>query len=666
LATIGILLALAVAGAPADELRLDARKLLGIAASDNVELSADGKSIALARGVLVEDDGPAAGYSYKSNEERLVAGVRIRKQLNVVDPRAHRAVLLIAPGGELTGSLSGQTVRLDKPGKVGGYWQSYDLPLAPLKTGLNEIELAGAGRLWIARDDEFAAGSADRPRHPNRSAKSDDDGKTWSDSQLGSGGDVDGEYYVRFWLDQHQRDGWLMLPVLDLGNLAGQPIGPPLKSLGAVRVAIEGDGGPAGKIASRIRTGPSPLADDKTWSPWQPLDDSGSIHKPSGRHLQIILALATSDPRDSPELKSMTISAAPVAAGEWHRGLRLTASDNPPVIRSSIPFEYEPLDHAKLKALREKYNLDEVAAGAKTELELIGRLAAWSAARWDKGHLQEAYPAWDCLDILADHKDGQPVGGFCQQYNVVFLQACESFGLCGRAVSLGPGDHGLAIRGGHEVVEIWSNEFRKWIYVDGNAAWYFVDRDTRIPLSLRELRERQLQTVAGKDSQPIEIIKLAESRYEWKGLAGWPPFAELRLIPRSNFLQAKSPLPLNQGMRGWFWTGHYVWTDDASPASLLYPHRVSQLANWDWTLNEAHIHLEAASTPGELRVHLDSVTPGFDSFETNVDAAGWNHTVAAFAWKLHAGKNRLEARSKNITGRAGSTSFVELSYEPAQ
>jgi hypothetical protein len=118
-------------------------------------------------------------------------------------------------------------------------------------------------------------------------------------------------------------------------------------------------------------------------------------------------------------------------------------------------------------------------------------------------------------------------------------------------------------------------------------------------------------------------------------------------------------------MRGWFWTGHYAWTDDASPASLLYGHRVSQPANWDWTLNHVHIMLEATATPGELRVQLDTVTPGLECFETNLDSAGWNRSPADFTWKPHAGKNRLAARAKNIAGRAGSTSFIELSYDRA-
>ncbi|MDA1017363.1 MAG: hypothetical protein O3A00_23270 [Planctomycetota bacterium] len=64
---------------------------------------------------------------------------------------------------------------------------------------------------------------------------------------------------------------------------------------------------------------------------------------------------------------------------------------------------------------------------------------------------------------------------FCQQYNIVFLRACESFGLVGRLVSIGPGNMTDRIRGGHESVEVWSNEFLKWIYIDGNTAWYAVD-----------------------------------------------------------------------------------------------------------------------------------------------------------------------------------------------
>ena len=43
-------------------------------------------------------------------------------------------------------------------------------------------------------------------------------------------------------------------------------------------------------------------------------------------------------------------------------------------------------------------------------------------------------------------------------------------------------------------MELWSNEWKKWVYVDGALAWYIVDEKTSVPLSIWELRQRQLPT----------------------------------------------------------------------------------------------------------------------------------------------------------------------------
>jgi hypothetical protein len=298
-------------------------------------------------------------------------------------------------------------------------------------------------------------------------------------------------------------------------------------------------------------------------------------------------------------------------------------------------------------------------------MELIERLAAWSSQRWEKiGHLGKAYPAWNACEILAPHEDGTPVGGFCLQFNLVFLQACESFGIPGRVLSIGSGVHIDKIRGGHEVVELWSNEHRKWIYVDGNTAWYLVDAKTEVPLSLWELRQRQLDVWEGKAHAPLRVVKLAETRFEWEGLDTWPPLVELRLVPRSNFLSQRAPLPLNQGMRGWFWTGHYVWTDQRLPAREIYSHRLTRRENFEWSLNRAHLVLEPTSTPGEVRVHLDSNTTGLESYVATIDDGDARQVDGVFTWKLREGKNRLRIAPRNIAGREGIESWVELELSP--
>jgi len=661
-------LALAVSCIAAEELRLTARELFEMATCADVTLSINADAIELERGMLYEDDGPAAGYCYVPNEERLAGGVMIKKVLLIDRPAASRAWLLVGPGGELRLSINGRPAELKPAGKAGQYWQKYEFDPALLIAGQNEFVLSGNGKVWIARDEDFAAGSRSRPHHANRSAKSTDGGKSWSDTRLGAAGDLDGEYYVRVFLEQQRPHGVLTLPLLDAANLAGSAIAPAVTSVGPIRIAATG----SGEMVLSYRTGSTFVPGPNTWTAWRPLAGlTAEIGRPAGRYFQLRVDLAAADATKLPRLESIVIGTQPEALARWQERIRVVENHNAPIVRTSIPFEYEPLDHPRLKLLREQYKLDDVVRGAQTELELIGKLAVWSSQRWDKGHLGQQYPPWDAHEILEPHADGTPVGGFCQQYNVVFLQACESFGLVGRAVSIGPGDSELAagkIRGGHEVVEIWSNQFAKWIYVDGNAAWYFVDDQSGVPLSLRELRQRQLDVLAPARNAlrdvpaTVKHVKLADSKYEWTGLAGWPPFLELRLIPRSNFLDQAAPLPLHQGMRGWFWTGHFVWNDDRAPASLLYGRRASQLRNWDWTLNQAHIALTGSESPGELHVELDTVTPGFETFLVTIDEQPAERSNASFLWKLHPGRNRLEAVPQNIVGREGVRSWIVMEY----
>jgi len=58
---------------------------------------------------------------------------------------------------------------------------------------------------------------------------------------------------------------------------------------------------------------------------------------------------------------------------------------NEEIVRTSIPFRYEPFTQPKLKELRTRYRLDDVVSGAKTELDVISRLAAWSVRQWKWG-----------------------------------------------------------------------------------------------------------------------------------------------------------------------------------------------------------------------------------------------------------------------------------------
>jgi len=649
--------AIVLGPAQAVTLEMNARTIYERAVSSNITLSLDGTALRLKSGEVFQDDGPASGFSYKPNTEVLSPGIEIRKQLLIPDPRASAAVLMVGPGGDLKVEVNGRPQALGAPQKIFyGQWQAYTIDPAALRPGVNDIVIGGTGEVRIARADDSYT------ELPHRSAHSSDGGKSWSVDRLGPAGNIAGEYYVRVYLEHFLPSGSILLPVMDVANLEENPLGPPLSAPGPLHVSISSAPISHGTVSLRVRSGTAYVPSPETWSEWMPLDSTGSLQAPRGRFVQVEVTLATADPVATPLLSKITLTTAPQLANDWTKALKVIDFHNEEIVRTSIPFRYEPFTQPKLKELRTRYGLDDVVSGATTDLDIISRLAAWSVRqwKWEDWHLDEFYPGWDALEILKKGPDGKPVGGFCQQYDLVFLQACESFGFVGREISISSGTLGRPTLLGHEPVEIWSNQFRKWIWIDGTSAYYPEDSATGVPLSLWEVRQRQLRVLSAQRVEPTRIVNIVSTIHPWRGLDVDMSFGELRLIPRSNFLEQKWPLPLNNGKGGWSWSGFEVWTDDDVPAEMIYPNLVTRHGNFEWTLDQAHFALEPTSTPGEFRVHLDTETPGFETFLAEIDGGDKSPVTPIFPWKLHAGRNHLKVWPRNNAGRDGIASWIDI------
>ena len=664
---LSLLCTFAVGQEVKQELKLTAAEILARSASRNVRLSADGKSIELIPGMLIEDDGAAAGFSYKPNEEVLSEGTIAVKRLQFASkllPEQKVWLLVGHSGKELKASINGQAVELPEPTKAGNYWKRFEIPSKVFRVGVNEIALSGDGKLWIARTDDVSQSDLDRQPREQCSYRIRN-GE--SSAKLGPKSDIEGEYYVRLLVDGYSNQssrGSLRFTVADALNLTGQNIVPHNSNLKGLRVVVEGDWPEQFAPGISIHT-------NFVNKEFQQI--KGMIGKPEliypGKNLprwfdvELTLGTAGSEVIRLRSVRVVVVTESPNST----EGPKILAQQNPPIVPNEEGFPFEDLSHERLAEFRKRYALDEVIKDCTTDLQRMEKLAIWSSKCWTKGHLGKVYPQWDALDILKKHEDGTPVGGFCQQFNIVFLQACESVGLPGRCVSIGAGDHGVKIRSGHEVVEIWSNEHNKWIYVDGQAAWYFVDKETRTPLNLLELRERQLfaifeKAASAQAKRPVDVVVLATSPYEWKGLQEWPAFAELRMIPHTQFLDGKLPLPLNQGMRGWFWTGHRVWTDDLYPGSVLYKDFVASPHAWNWPINQTHLELQQSATADELSVKCTHNMPGFAKYAVQRDDQPEQATDKhEFTWPLHEGENRLQVRAVNVHGVRGPASWIKVS-----
>jgi transglutaminase-like putative cysteine protease len=145
-----------------------------------------------------------------------------------------------------------------------------------------------------------------------------------------------------------------------------------------------------------------------------------------------------------------------------------------------------------LKNYRKIENLDRIVEGCRNDFELARKLMKWSRSQWKPGR-PDPYPPINALDILREIRANR-TGGFCAQYNYVFVQGLHSFGIRARYVTIV----------NHEVTEVWIPTFHRWVCFDPLYDAYYSDR-MGTPLSVYEIvrNVRNQQQVRIHSNQPV-------------------------------------------------------------------------------------------------------------------------------------------------------------------
>jgi len=615
--------------------------------------------------VLVEDDGPGACSSRNPTVE--VGGpTRILKVFRVDRPEAMEAWLYLRRSfaAALQGRAKEQVVELNgRPLNTDPYSDLARIDPAWLRQGDNEVvvycESTSARTVSIAPRADIVRNAPERHAVPPRSFRSDDYGQTWTP--------VDGEFLIRLHLVQYVAEGRFVSPVIDLGRKQADK--EPIQTdcvVRSVNASWQGDTPEGTSVKLHVRTGPSPVFDDSLWTGWQ---EPGADVPAEHRYLQWQATLTTKNPTATPRLMSVKVEAdvQPGQRPEWVDTVQVIDSHNEEILYTSIPFEYEDVNHPKLAELRSKHRLDEVVAGARTEFEKIVRIRDWVSKQWDYHPPEPPYPAWDTLEILRRRE------GFCVQYAIACMQCCLSLGLQARFVF---GDI-PGTGAGHEVCEVWSNEYGKWVYMDVNRNYHFIDPGTRVPLSLKDMHDLTLQTFYdGKDvtyeNRPRESQTISQmARCEGLSLEPAKPDDEeggyelrtkwlfIRMMPRNSFFSRRFPIPKNQG-NSWNYTGYWQWEDERTPRQFFYGNFTAREADRDWTLNQVHFAATYGEEPNTINVQMGTFTPGFEAFEVRVGDGEWQERDARFAWPLQPGRNRLEMRVRTVGNVVGPISYIEL------
>lgn len=352
-------------------------------------------------------------------------------------------------------------------------------------------------------------------------------------------------------------------------------------------------------------------------------------------------------------------------------------------MRSTLPFDYLDPDLPVLRLLREQEGLDEIAAQAASEFDLIRRVMQHVKEQWDHTfHCPMQHV--NALEVLEDVRSGLR-GNFCVYFTHVLLQALWSLGIPCRYLHVG--EHHWH---SHASAECWSNEHRKWIVTDSDFNLIFFRPDLLAP-GMGPMREYVPQS-AREVQQAWRSGKMGEifpSQGPWA--AGIDYDAKLGDLFGNCFgYLANYERILDGGPPEWagqhgLW---FIWSEPGEPIPDYHLQQfelthgngecrqVSELDDYYWPLNEVVIEepTSASLTGNALDLRFESFTPHFTTFEIRVNGGEWqplpaertegHRAYGRFRWELIPARNVLQIRTRNKAGRLGPPAELEIAPPP--
>lgn len=346
----------------------------------------------------------------------------------------------------------------------------------------------------------------------------------------------------------------------------------------------------------------------------------------------------------------------------------VTGVENGELPTASYSLREDDFAHPRLAMLRARERLDEVVGGSATQFVAVMRLMRWARSQWEPG-ADFHYPPWDAVEIL-DLARRHGNRGFCAQYAVVLLQACQSMGIHARYVDLP----------GHFVVAVWSDDHDRWVVFDPLNDLHF-ERDG-VPMRGRELYRaywtrdvRGIEKVASDGGRaPIAPEDLAYYRLysismdanqlsspvqvrvndTWRTLAhadDWTTYPKVgrdELVVASNFL---------------------AWRTGDTTESFPERPETRDQDEFRYALNQTIALLaNERMTDRIIKVALvDGNSPTFARFLIRSSPEGdWVPAPArTIKWRLDPGGNDLYARIETKFGWRGPESHLHVVYKPA-
>ncbi|MBT4513363.1 MAG: hypothetical protein HOC20_14280 [Chloroflexi bacterium] len=363
------------------------------------------------------------------------------------------------------------------------------------------------------------------------------------------------------------------------------------------------------------------------------------------------------------ELSVLTLQRAAVAAGFQ---LERVEAEIPSARRPGVEFNTLPWDDSLLVELRIRYDLEAVVEDASDEWQAQLLLNHWIHNQIENGTPEvEASSAIEILDAAADGKKF-----WCSYYAITYAQCALALGWQARKISL---DHFHDVGGAgsrhHGAAEVWSNKWRKWIYIDPQSDLHF-EREG-VPLSSWEVRQQWLDNGGANVDHVTGVAP--DTTHKNPSIVWWDLEEEdetalfFWLIYHDNYAtwEEDSPSPFYTPRdsftdgKTWYQGGDSLYAHTGYRLNLFKP--VEDIAKLHWTVGV----VEAAITGvgrGKIIMAIDTWQPDFLQFQVSFNGDDWEEVEnpEALEWNLGMGLNGISIRAVNKAGVSGPRTTIVL------
>ncbi|MBW7998388.1 MAG: hypothetical protein FVQ81_17810 [Candidatus Glassbacteria bacterium] len=363
------------------------------------------------------------------------------------------------------------------------------------------------------------------------------------------------------------------------------------------------------------------------------------------------------------ELSVARLEKAARAAGVQ---LERVEAQIPAAHRPGVEFRTLAWDDSLLVELRRRYDLAGVIDSARHEWHAQLLLNHWIHNRIENGTPgAEVSNAIEILDAAAEGKTF-----WCSYYAITYTQCALALGWQARKISLDHlHDHGGAGSRHHGATEVWSNRWRKWIYLDPQSNLHFERRG--VPLSAWEVRSEWLRN-GGEDVDHVTGVP-PDTVHKNPAILWWDLEDEdetalfFWLIYHDSYAtwDSTSPSPFYTPVdshtegKTWYQGGDSLYLHAGYQKNLFHP--VEDIGDLHWTVGVVEAEITGVER-GKIILALESRQPDFARFEVSFDGDDWEEVEnpARLEWSLHMGLNGISLRALNKAGVSGPRTTVVL------